>query len=194
MKITAYKCPDTGKIFEYKKEYDVYRRNFLAIRRREQNKQKIIDGYNKILEDFRATPRSWIEMGQWICDNTNVFVERAWLIDGNITKPKPMKFTNVIINATYREQCSNTHSAPFDGVTNWHGKPTLPYGYPGWSGSINLEYTGDYGGFFSCIFENTGLNFGTGSGGSNFYQAGITLFESDWPGLKEQRIFTLFSQ
>lgn len=194
MKIIAYKCPDSGKIFEYKKDYDDYRRNFLAIRRREKNKQKIINGYNKILEDFRSTPRSWIEMGQWICDNTNVFVERAWLLDGHTTKPKPMKFTNVIINATYREQCSNTHSAPFNGVTNWHSKSDLPRGYPGWTGTIKLFYTGDYDGFFSHMFEKTGLNFGSGGGGSGSYHSGITFFESDWPGLKEQRVFTLLSQ
>lgn len=194
MKITAYKCPDTGQIFEYKKEYDGYRRTYLANRRQGENKQTIIDGYNKILEDFRSTPRSWAEMGKWICDNTDVFVKRAWLLDGNKTKPKSMKLTSVAIVAAYRERCSNTHAAPFNGVKNWYGLQNLPGGYPGWYGTIKLSYTGDYDGFFTNMFENTGLNFGTGSGGVDFYQSEITLFEDDWPGLREQRVFKILGQ
>jgi hypothetical protein len=193
MKIIAYKCPDTNRLFENKAEYDKHRRKVLADIRKKRAQDDMLDTFNKIIADFRSSTLSWDERGAWICNNTDVFVSRAKLLH-KTRSISNLKFTRVMFNVNYKEHCSNSHCSPLNGVTNWWRTAGLPMSYPGWYGRIEFSFTGDYSGFFSELFDGTGLNCGTGGGGYNSYGCEITLFEGDWPALKELRVFNYLSQ
>lgn len=193
MKITAYKCPDTFKIFEFKSDYDQHRKRFLAKRKKAQNKQKIIDSYTKIFQDFRAKVQYPVDIGPWIVDHCDLIVKHSNMVNYDHAK-KNFKITNVNTSLYYNDMCGNSHCAPIGGVENWGRDTNLPLGYPGWKGRAEFEFEGDYSGFFSELFTGTRINFGSGSGGASCYYSEITLFESDWPGLKEGRIFSMLSE
>ena len=193
MKIIAYKCPDTRKIFESKLDYDRHRKKFLADRKKQKNKQKIIDGYTKIFQDFRNTVQYVVDIGPWIVDNCDLIVKHSNMVNYD-KATKNFKITRVNTRLYYNDLCSNSHFAPTGGVENWGRDQNLPLGYPGWKGRTEFEFTGDYSGFFGELFTGTRINFGSGSGSVGCYYTDITLFESDWPGLKEGRTFTMLSE
>ena len=72
MKITAYKCPDTGEIFEWKRDYDRHRRKFLAEQRKKENHQKVLQAFADKLAKFRDTAQTTSDIEQWIVNFVEV--------------------------------------------------------------------------------------------------------------------------
>ncbi len=97
-------------------------------------------------------------------------------------------FDNITINVYYNENASNTHCAPIGGVENWHRKPDLPKGYPGFVGRIKGTYS-KKGKTLSTYSGSFGMNYaipvhtGTGGGGGNTWEYDVTLFLSDFDKL-----------
>ena len=77
------------------------------------------------------------------------------------------KLIGLVFEVRYSKIVGNTHSCPINGVTNWalreEGKPT---GYPGFHGRVWLRFMNNQGSFGSNVLYKTGLNTGTGGGGS----------------------------
>lgn len=192
MKIIAYKCTNTGKIFESKRDYDQHRRRYLADQRRILNGQKVIQNLENKLAKFRNTAQTISEIENWILANSKFLAHRHNVI--NHRRKTAFEFLNVSINANYRESVSNTHSAPFNHAQNWSREKHLPMGYPGWHGRIEFRYNGDIDGFFSSLFSNTGINLGTGSGGGDWYSSEITLWGFDWPEMYSEKVFDILSK
>lgn len=97
---------------------------------------------------------------------------------------------------SFTRQISNTHSAPLNGVTNWHSATDKPRGYPGWNGAIKFSVScpQNVRSHGSDFFDGTGINTGSGGGGSavcqkfknhteNRYRYDLKLFADDWVGL-----------
>ena len=192
MKITAYKCPDTGKIFESKLDYDRHRKIYIAKKRQERNHQKILDEMTNKLAKFRETAQTTHDIECWIIENSEFLAHRHNVV--NHRKKTKFYFTDVKINVKYNNSVSNTHSAPFNGVENWGRDKNLPMGYPGWRGQVDFKFDGDIDGFFSDLFSRTGIHLGTGGGSGSFYSSDIILYEADWLGLHDKRIFEFLSQ
>jgi hypothetical protein len=79
----------------------------------------------------------------------------------------------------YAKSVSNSHSAPWNGKTNWGGqKPDIPRGYPGFDGRIWMIFrTEDFNnkpwyGHSSDLIEKTRLY--SGSGGAGDYNNPLT--------------------
>lgn len=97
----------------------------------------------------------------------------------------------------YREQISCSHAAPKDGTVQFMKPLEERICYPGWQGSISIMLTQPPVGVPSHIFFDTGMY--TGPGGPShksealaqnlppiygqIYKWGVTVFESDIPGL-----------
>lgn len=192
MKIIAYKCPDTGEIFESKLVYDSHRKRFLAEKRRRREREKMLQGLDKNIIKLRETAKSAYDIERWILLNSNLLMHRNCVI--NCRKKTKFEFDKVCICIAYEDQLSNSHSAPFGGVENWSREQDMPLYYPGWRGRIDLYFTGDVDGFLTEMFDNTGINLGSGSGGHASYHSELTLWEADWPGLKEQRVFDMLGK
>ena len=189
MKIIAYKCPDTGKIFESKLDYDRHRKNYIAKKRQERNHQKILDEMTNKLAKFRETAQTTHDIECWIIENSEFLAHRHNVV--NHRKKTTFEFLNVNINVKYRESVANTHSAPFNHVQNWAREKHLPMSYPGWYGRIEFRYNGDIDGFFSDIFRNSGIYLGTGSGGCDWYSSEIILWGFDWPSMYSEKVFDI---
>lgn len=185
MKIVAYKCPDTGKIFELKSEYDTYRHGVISYREKQARIKAIKDKFERKITKLRMSAKTTDEIEEWLLNHNK---ELAVFNDCEPTDK--FEITSVGIKTKWKMDCSNSHSAPFNGETNWGGRKTgVVRSYPGFSGNIEFKYKGDLHRFFELL-KKTGINTGTGGGtsgggGSGFY-AELTLFAADWPILSEQ--------
>jgi len=192
MKIIAYKCTDTGKIFEWKRDYDRHRRRYLADQRKIVNRQNLLQDIENKIAKFRNTAQTIGEIEQWILANSKFLAHRHNVI--NHGKKTTIEFLNVNINVEYRESVSNTHSAPFNHVQNWAREKHLPMSYPGWHGRVEFRYNGKVDGFFSDMFRKSGIYLGTGSGGGDWYSSEIILWGFDWPGIYSEKVFDILSK
>jgi hypothetical protein len=103
----------------------------------------------------------------------------------------------------WNNNASNSHVAPKNGVLNWSKKETFPdgtpkpTGYPGWTGQMKISIRGDKytyrgkekftTGFGSRYFTDTPIKTGSGGGGPDVFNYGVTLFADDFPAMAEQR-------
>ena len=183
MKIVAYKCADTGTVFEHWSDYIRHRK------RVKKNADKIRKEINRVTEarqalaELRESATSSEEICRWIVDNQlpliNSVPDNQWwgrepMKDFKITKAyfKSIKFDRNI---------KNTHTSPIGLPTNWKGYPHLPTGYPGWRGILHMEYTGYLSIAISRLFEGTGINVFMGSSGAGKFEMHANLFSVDWP-------------
>lgn len=186
MKITAYKCINTDKIFESISDYRQHRAHYLAKKQQEDDKQAKRDKIKESIDHLRNTATTIEEISEWIVDNGHILA-----LYNNVRPTTDFRITDVKLNLTWYSSCSNSHCAPFDGVQNWDTtkNPHLPVGYPGFRGEIVLKYIGSTNTFFNRIFEDTGINFRNGGGnGGMQYSYHLTLFAADWPGLVEKEL------
>jgi hypothetical protein len=101
------------------------------------------------------------------------------------------------LKVSYEDEISNSHSCPRNGLTNWHSKPNLPRGYPGWRGDIEFEIlpqssSEDIDAYH--ILNDAGIYLGTGGSTNGLYHRyDVKFFEDDWPGLMNYRVFNSLS-
>lgn len=181
MKIAAYKCVDTGKIFESMSAYRLHRARHLAKKKVESDQQAKRDKVKASLDHLRNTATTTSEISEWIINNCY-----SLAFYNNIKLTDNFRIITVDFNLTWQSRCSNSHSAPLNGVRNWGATTSdLPANYPGVCGRIAIKYSGNTNAFFSNIFKGTGINFGTGGGGGANYASDIIMFAADWPALTE---------
>ncbi len=183
MKITAYKCPDTGKIFEHRSEYDEYRFDVLCYRAEKARIKAIKDKFERKITKLRMTAKSTDDIEEWVLKYSRE------LAAFNDAEPNDkFEISSIQFKTKWRMDCSNSHSAPFSGETNWGGrKPGITRSYPGFNGSIDFKYHGDLRNFFQLL-KKTGINTGTGGGGGSGFHAEVTLFADDWPAMAEKQL------
>lgn len=187
MKIEAWKCEYTGKLFEVEKEFISHKRK-LARAKTEQLKK---------LRKAQELQQGWVNLQHEEFDINQL---AGKLVEGQeIYWPNSgSTLINLQLNLTYDESVSNLHYCPKTGVQNWWRKNELPKGYPGWSGRISWEVKtkdmSDSHRFRNASFIYTGT--GSGGGGSKTdgtktYQYEVKIFADDWPGLalyREKRL------
>jgi hypothetical protein len=206
-KVIVRKCPFTGKIFEdevkYRKHLNQVRatnRTRWVLDRADCNDDAwwaLVRGQERSLEDFAA----------WIIQEQDRFWKDAAKADprefeqvgkpvGRKTRVLPMpvlaKFTE--FNFRWSDSVANTHSAPRGRVENWHRRPGLPMGYPGWHGRVEwaIKWPDEFDGWYpgSRLFNGTRCGVHTGTGGFVELRNGLQRFgydaviwADDWPGL-----------
>jgi len=125
-----------------------------------------MDRYNPILDHFEAP----VTMGQML--NCMVaYLDKVIFQDHN-------RVIYLGLRLRYDEKISNTHSCPFNGVTNWGGRSTMSDGtekvksYPGWHGRLWIATFHKYQSGTSNMFESPsgllariGVHTGGGGGG-----------------------------
>jgi hypothetical protein len=206
MKISVYKCDNTGKLFEDKNKYIKHLKK-LATSKRIRRDLEIKEQEAKIWwENAQNIEMDLLDLKDFIIENQSRFWADAarvntmdWNEVGKLTRkgvilpvPKLVDFTKFSLN--WSENCSNTHSAPRNGFQNWLRSPELPTGYPGWLGHVEwaVEWPYEFRGMYlgGDLFDSKDCRIHTGGGGGGGYHGGlqrfgysIQLFESDWPGL-----------
>jgi hypothetical protein len=175
-----YECDVCKKT--YKKEVAARKHEELCKTKKAEEDYRIAN-YDKISNEIRLSLDSW--------DNSVI----AETIISWVLKYYKIPIT-IKLNVGYQDCVSNSHGCPLDGIENWHAKPELPKGYPGFRGRINFifEKKEHYEIFYKGrIFEHHTygqstsnpklVGFFTGCGGGNGLILGYDFyfFLSDFP-------------
>jgi hypothetical protein len=187
----AYLCPWTKKIFATKASYVKHLAYLRKSRIHETIRRK---QHGSLLARMWDQP-DFNSIIQWVEDHPDFFwrhaKNRGWSSDAkrwdNIRDNFWVKIT--YLDVTYSDRVSNSHNCPRDGVTNWDRNNHKPMDYPGWHGRIEFKCSHDVPSFFSDMWEGTGIHIGTGGGiKNNRYGYSVSMFSSDWPGLRNTLI------
>lgn len=212
--IQAYKSDTDGKLFEDKKKYQLHLRK-LASARLAEKKVAQMESERELFIEKMGQVKSLDELNQFIKTNWKWFWANGaknefynWGSNKEAAAPFHEYVDVSIIDFYWNEKCSNSHSSPRSGVTNWspsqNTDKTVPTSYPGWRGRININvrppmskhkkdpYMHD--GWGSGYFDRTTINTGTGGGGGVRdrdgnkyvnYSYDLTLWAADFPGMYE---------
>ena len=189
--ITAWECPKTKLLFKSKTKYKKHLRGLARNSLDKKARQKIIDSRLEIFKTMRETCKNAEEIEQFVKDNVKVFWAHGLhqsAFHKNDEIPEDLVCHSYKITATHRDSVSNSHHCPMSGgVTNWGGaKKDAPRGYPGFQGRVEFKFSHDTPSFSSDMWENTGLETGSGGGGSKGGGYEIFMFDADWPALKDR--------
>ena len=201
-KITAYKCPDTGKLFEHIKDYRSHRKKVLAKLAREREIKNAAELDQKWWEkNFWHGVKSLAQLKAAIMLHRDVLALRGLKFDRSLPHVKPTPIVEITeFSLTYNDHISNTHSCPHNGVNNLGRYNTRPLGYSGWHGRIDYRvqscakqsYCYPGGG---DMWKGTRIHTGTGGGGgfkeptqTQSFGYDITLWAADWPVMHEEFI------
>lgn len=198
MKITAYKCTDTGKIFEHHSEYQTHRKQYLAEQAKIAARQARVAAADTIIDNLRNIASTFDEIAQWVIDNQETLIDRFYANHPNERRPRetkryvPFRINFVKLDGMqHGVNISNSHSAPKGMPTNWSGgNHHLPTGYPGWHGRILIQHEGDFS-HVSRLFSDIGICTGTGGGWAGELSYDVKLWEADWPAM---RVYQVLSQ
>lgn len=187
MKITVWKCAETGKLFEDEKKYKAHLRKIATQRRAQSKIQRAESEADLWWNDAYNREMTIEEWPQFVIDNQKYFwqdaaVDRGWdfSVIGKTRRgvvcpvPEILEFT--VFDVKWNPSVSNSHSAPHNGVTCWsfhEEKDGRPRGYPGWRGRVEWlvrwpkEWDGHYpgGSLFSGDKTRRRAYSGTGGGG-----------------------------
>jgi len=78
VKITAYKCTDTGKIFEHHSEYQVHRQQYLAEQAKIAARQSRVAAADTIISNLHNSAATFDEITQWVIDNQETLIDRFY--------------------------------------------------------------------------------------------------------------------
>jgi hypothetical protein len=189
-KVQAWQCPHSKKLFpledekKYRahvnKQYRIKKQRELLQRKRDQ----FYDWFATETEEL-STP---YEIIKWVEKNLDYFLDLEGRRDRWHQTKFPKDFQTILDlnNLRYSDSCSNSHSCPRSGKTNWCGRESdkgVPRGYPGFTGNIYLlsnkkDYYID-----TDLLKRIGICTGSGSGGQRGNYT-VTIWLDDWPGLK----------
>lgn len=189
-KIEVWKCPRTGKLYENLRNYKKHLREMAT---RSLNERREIRRVDSARTKLRTQVRSIADLEALL---PKVLLEYVSLKTGVVFPKLPTDSIQVRFQLlNHRDMCCNSHCAPVDGRTNWHGNPKLPIGYPGFYGRVVILLSGklynlrvDGHSMPTDVLKQLMVNTGSGGGGAgslNMIQLGyeVTLFDDDWPGL-----------
>lgn len=94
---------------------------------------------------------------------------------------------DISLDVKFNLEVSNSHHAPVGKPTNWHNKPELPFGYPGYRGRISGKTYTSKGKYLPDYKNNKypiPLNTGSGSGSNGHWGYDIFLFIDDFDRLQ----------
>jgi len=184
----AYQCPWTGKIVGTKQTYVKHLRELRSSRMHR-----------------RARANRWQRLGEDLWDQTSfekivawIELHPEWFLDAaqrggfygdrdrydRVRSEFSIRIT--LLDLSWNNHLSNTHSCPHNGVRNWGREEGKPTGYPGWRGRIEYELSHELPGFGSDLMNGTRIHTGTGGSinGTNFGFS-VEFFADDWPGLQK---------
>lgn len=188
--ITAYKCDETGKLFEDKALYRKHLAKIARHRRAQAKLQLAEEARENTWLEIRSTISSISELEQFIVDHQDKFWAEAamsagstyeWSKVGKATRkgvimpiPKLIRFTK--FNLAWSKGVSNSHNCPKGGKTNWGSyNKGAPTGYPGWEGTATweIEWPTVFDGWYhgSDLFGGDNVCIHTGSGGGGGMKA-----------------------
>jgi len=214
--IQAYKSDADGKIFEDKKKYQSHLRKLASARLAEKKVEQMEAEREQFLIKMGQVG-SIAELNQFIKDNWKWFWANGakhnfykWSRNKGVAADFHEYHDVVVIESYWKEDLSNSHSSPRNGVQNFDprsdynkGKPTS---YPGWGARINIKvkppmsthkknpYMHD--GWGSDYFDHTIINTGSGGGGGTYdkdgakyvsYSYDCKLWAADFPAMYEAK-------
>lgn len=205
-RINARKCPRTGKLFETDAKYrdhivglrkHLNERRPGKIRRHKAHIQRI--AYQDDLRTELNALANMNDLEEYFRNNFG----KIMIAHNGGGRPEIHALLNTLkmekfdLRLTFSECTSNTHAAPRNGETNWGGrKDNVPRGYPGFSGHISFQLNFNPAERNSLCLEpsrglawagvHTGTGGGIGSKDVHKWEFGVTLFLSDFEGLKKQ--------
>lgn len=188
---TAYRCPFTEALFNTKRQYVTHLKDLRKTRMHAMARKA---RHRRLRDDLNNQP-TFEKIIEWANNHPEFFFDNAMLHDpferdskNYAAKRLEFEFKITELSLRWSPHVSNTHDAPYNGVTNWgHYKEDAPTGYPGWQGRISYKMT-SINTFASRVLENTGINTGTGGGGGdNTYSYGVIFFDNDWPNITGRR-------
>lgn len=183
MQITAYKCKQTGKLFEDAAEYRRHTRRLKTAAASAAKRAAEVESALKLFVDLRQQVKGIEEIPDWIMLNYEQLSQAERTLNNTHRSKKPyVKPDFVAITGYWSNLVPNTHCCPKNGVTNWRQHKDLPLGYPGFYGNINWGANGETGLFH--ILKVARLHLGTGgssANGAGYY--GFQLFLEDWPNI-----------
>ena len=185
-RVTVWKCPHTGKLFEDKTKYQTHLGRLSRerrARRRIQADRAQAQAWWLQLQQQEANIR---DLPEFVLKNQQKFWAEAartrpgdWEQVGKTYRgvicPVPLVLEFTRFDLRWSNSVSNTHDCPHNGVTNWGGTVKLkdgtpaPRGYPGWRGRIEWlvkwprAWHGSYPG--SELFSGHFVRIHTGTGG-----------------------------
>ena len=206
-KIEARQCRFTGEIFTSERKFATHLRKLRKEYRGKREQVRFRRDRDDFFAGMRATCASPQDIEQFIIDNWPHFMRNAWANCWHRSDKPPTRLPKLIsigISFTWSDSVSCSHRAPltnrWKGLTNWGGDSKdpagmgvlLPRGYPGWRGTIKWEIDkktdrGHGGQSGSEMLEHTGLQTGSGSGGTRHHYQ-LEMFADDWPALYNAHI------
>lgn len=199
--VLGWYCEHTEKMFKEKDKYLTHLKKQAKERYEQRKKARFSKSRDEYITEMCKVVKTIPELEQFIRDNWDWFSYNGYYNNvlkwgGNNVKEEFTypKLISITIAVKKKDEVSNSHYCPKDGVTNWGGNVVMPDGspaprnYPGWYGSIRFVIEkSSYG---SACFDETCINTGSGSGGRNSkgdstYQYECFLFESDFPAMTE---------
>jgi hypothetical protein len=188
--ILAWKCSEDGKLFEDKSKYQKHLRKLAAVRLQDRKVKKMEEDRKEFLKKMGQEVGSFDELEKFIKDNWDFFFANGLSHQFDYKKASIKKHEYVEVafrHPNFNANCSNSHSCPQNGVTNWHRASDKPTGYAGWRTQINIhvrthqkKYRGEayyQDGFGSEYFAGTPIC--TGGGGGGGVKIGVTSYSYD---------------
>lgn len=181
-KVMCWQCPKTGKLFtmEQTDEYKTHLKNLAARNRALIKLKKEQEEHEAWFLSARQDITSLNELSAWIKDNFKKFV----IAHRSSERYRSTDIINVNFDSLYySKDCSCSHSSPIGKPSNWCGRnETLPSGYPGLEGYIDIYCNGslDVHEIFSYMAINAG---GGGYRAQGHYRYRVTLWLDDWIGI-----------
>ena len=194
-KVTARQCRFTGKMFKLgeEKKFATHLKKIRADQKEHRWQKRAAGEFKEWVLNAQNTIKTPEELSAFIIENaahmSRAAFPNSWRRNhhrGSIDIE--LKYFN--LNLTFRDSCSNSHSAPRGKSKNWGSEVGLPIGYKGWSGRLEFAYKGEDD-FFREALEKMSIHTGTGGGGhrdeSGYAQMGfgVTVWADDWPAMYE---------
>lgn len=189
MKIEAFKCMDTGKLFEFEAEYRAHRTRYLRAQAKTRAKEQARAAAVAEVAALKAEVTEVEQLPGWLLRNYAKLMKASKTIRalpaGKLAEHPPEILSMQLI---FSDLVSNSHSAPKSGVTNWYRDKALPLGYPGFRGQVSWRDNkrwSDHHRARTEMLDLIGVHTGTGGGGT--YECRIYI--DDWPGLQQELLF-----
>jgi len=190
MKVTVYKCPWTGKLFEHGAPYGEHLEKLRTKQRWEREKARIdamFDEFVAPLYQLETTD----QIAHWL---TKHYMKIAlhfgprWPGRKEVIPTASDYVVFEIPPLTFKRECSTTHCAPIgQRTTGWHRETNPHVPEAGWYGKIIMHSQGkayNIGFCDSDHLKKIGINTGGGGGSGGKLSYELTLFTKDFPKLR----------
>lgn len=193
-KVTAWKCPYTGKFFDLRQRKKIGKH--LAKVRASNNEERwrriAAREFDEWSLNARTTIDDFSDLEVFIVKNAN-HMSRArfpnsWRRDHH-RGPIDIELKYFNLDVSFRDMCSNTHAAPICKPRNFCKEDDKPLGYKGWYGRLVFAYKGEDD-FWREALEKMSIHTGSGGGGTRkdgytHLRFDVTIWADDWPALYE---------